>query len=146
MKTCGHCKISKDASEFFRAKKYTDGLQHWCKECQRRARSGLEIPRNHGESKTPLYLHWKAMRWRCSPDNTRHRQWYYSRGIAVCPEWDDWSVFKAWALANGYVEGLTIDRIDNNQGYAPENCQWITLSENVSKARRSARKAAEERG
>ena len=138
VKRCGKCKAKKDESEFFRSKKYSDGLQHWCKECQRRARSGRETHRNHGEAKTALYRHWKAMRWRCSPTNTRHRQWYNNRGITVCSEWDDWAVFKEWALANGYAEGLTIDRIDNDRGYSPGNCQWITLAENVSRARRRA--------
>jgi hypothetical protein len=138
MKLCGHCKVAKDESEFFHSSKYSDGLQHWCKECQRQARSGREVHRNHGGSQTPLYRHWKSMRWRCSPANQRHRKWYFDRGIGVCSEWDVWETFRVWALANGYVDGLTLDRVDNDQGYAPGNCQWITLSENVRKARRES--------
>ena len=135
-KLCRKCGKTKPAEEFFRSAKYTDGLQHWCKECQRFARSGRPTNRNHGESQTPLYRHWKAMHWRCSEKNPRHRQWYYDRSITVCPAWSSWPLFKAWAEENGYQPGLTIDRIDNDKGYSPRNCQWITLAENVSRARR----------
>lgn len=52
----------------------------------------------------------------------------------MCPEWrNDFAVFRAWALANGYADTLTIDRIDNDGNYEPGNCQWLTLSENISK-------------
>lgn len=55
---------------------------------------------------------------------------YGGRGIAVCEEWrTDSNVFCEWALVNGYEEGLTIDRIDNDKGYAPDNCRWTTVTE-----------------
>jgi hypothetical protein len=65
------------------------------------------------------------MRLRCRPQSPkRHR--YYGRGIRVCPEWNDWDTFADFALANGWREGLTIDRIDNDKGYFPGNVRFVT--------------------
>lgn len=80
-----------------------------------------------------LYLIWSGIKGRClNPENNSY-QYYGKRGITVCPEWkDNYSAFKFWAILNGYQEDLTIDRIDNDGNYEPNNCQWLTLSENVS--------------
>lgn len=133
-KVCRHCGETKASTEFFRSAKYSDGLQFWCKECQRRARSGRVEHRNHGESRTKLYRTWKAMRWRCSPANWRHASWYFEKGIYVCPEWDRFLTFQEWALNNGYAPDLSIDRVDDEGPYAPGNCRWITLAENARRA------------
>lgn len=80
------------------------------------------------------------MKSRCG--NTKVPCWkrYGGRGIKVCDEWiNDFAAFRTWALANGYKTGLTIDRIDNDGNYTPENCQWLTLSENSKKVRREER-------
>ena len=87
----------------------------------------------HGMTGTKIYMVWKELRARCERITHRHYKNYGERGIAVCEEWSSFIVFKDWAMANGYVEGLSIDRVDNNKGYHPENCQWITRSENSGK-------------
>ena len=82
-----------------------------------------------------------AMKQRCyNPKNPAYR-WYGRRKISICQEWRDNSkAFYEWALANGYQIGLSIDRIDNNGNYCPEYCQWITRSENSSKAQAKRKK------
>lgn len=70
------------------------------------------------------------MNARCGNPNTRDWKWYGGRGITVAQEWrGTFEKFKEWALANGHAEGLTLDRIDPNQGYSPENCRWVTQVE-----------------
>lgn len=83
----------------------------------------------HGECKTRLYHSWLDMRQRCCNKRNSAYQRYGGRGIFVCNEWDDYLVFKKWALSNGYKNNLTIERIDNDGNYTPSNCKWITLKE-----------------
>ena len=70
------------------------------------------------------------MKERCNnPKNKRFKN-YGARGIKVCDEWEhSFTKFENWAMANGYKAGLSIDRIDNDKGYSPENCKWSTYVE-----------------
>lgn len=90
----------------------------------------------HGESGTRLYNIWGHMKSRCNNPNKKTYRWYGGKGIKVCDQWKDFTNFREWALNNGYKENLTIDRIDSNKNYCPENCQWLTMKENNDKDRR----------
>jgi len=76
----------------------------------------------HGDYKTRLYKIWADMKSRCYYQHNTHFNLYGERGITVCDEWQDYIAFRDWALNNDYYDDLTLDRIDNDKGYAPDNC------------------------
>lgn len=77
-----------------------------------------------------IYNIWKTMKARCNNPKSSYYHLYGGRGIKVCDEWNgDAKSFHDWAIENGYKEGLSIERIDVNKGYNPDNCKWIPLSE-----------------
>ena len=84
---------------------------------------------SHGYSKEPLYMVWKTMRQRCYNPKQHDYKWYGAKGVTVCEAWNDYATFRKWAFENGYKAGLTIDRIDFNREYSPDNCRWITIQE-----------------
>lgn len=98
----------------------------------------IERVRTHGKRKTRLYRIWAQMIQRTTNKNQKDYDYYGERGIAVCKEWrESFDTFEQWAKENGYAENLTIDRKDNNKGYEPGNCHWVTMKEQSRNTRRT---------
>lgn len=94
---------------------------------------GLYFDENGKRSK--LYRVWGHMNERCSSPTSNAYEDYGGRGIRVCKEWKDYKTFHEWAISNGYKEGLSIERVDNDGNYEPSNCKWIPISKQASNRR-----------
>lgn len=90
----------------------------------------------HGESRSRLYCTWVDMKSRCLNGANPRFHRYGGRGIKLCDAWRNYPSFKKWATVSGYADTLTIDRIDNDGDYCPDNCRWVTIQENLRNGRR----------
>lgn len=88
----------------------------------------------HGLSKTRIYSRWAGMMERC---RDKRNKLYGGRGISVCKEWERFENFYEWSMENGYDDTLSLDRIDVNGNYCPENCRWVTATVQANNTRRN---------
>ena len=86
-----------------------------------------EMHLKHGGSGSRLYEIWCGMRKRCNNPNAENYPHYGGRGIQVCPEWENYEIFREWALRSGYDDTLTLERENVNGNYCPDNCTWVPL-------------------
>lgn len=91
--------------------------------------------RTHGQRHTKLYGVWLTMKQRCGNPNVDSFCYYGAEGKTVCEEWQTFENFSKWAIASGYTEGLTIERVDGTKGYFPDNCKWATPKEQANNKR-----------
>lgn len=79
---------------------------------------------------------WRGMRYRCNNPKTNCYHRYGGRGIKVCDEWNNsFNRFMVWAILNGYSDDLTLERVNNNGNYEPDNCTWIPILDQANNRR-----------
>lgn len=89
----------------------------------------------HRESRTRLYIIWCNMKKRCDRQKDPQYKNYGGRGITYCEPWKHYEPFKEWAMKSGYDDKLSLDRIDVNGNYEPDNCRWATASQQMNNRR-----------
>lgn len=95
-----------------------------------RKQNAKKLFTKHGKSGKRIYMIWAGVKTRCYNKTRKYYKYYGGRGITMCDEWkDDFQAFYNWSMSNGYNDNLTIDRIDVNGNYEPNNCRWVTMKQ-----------------
>jgi hypothetical protein len=126
-RTIWKCLCSCGSEAYVHLSALRSGRQTACG-CQRHKPSHL---RTHNEHNSLLYRIYYAMRHRCTSPRNQGYRYYGGKGVSVSSEWSTYEPFRDWSRANGYSEGLTIDRLDSDGDYSPSNCEWVTHAENL---------------
>ena len=106
--------------------------------CKKYENSGHAKHNESHNKKTRLYAVWQSMKERCYNPNSNSRKYYYDKGVKVCDEWrNNYTAFKEWAMNNGYDPNApkwekTLDRIDGNKDYSPDNCRWVNMKVQIA--------------
>ena len=149
MRRCSRCKKIKPLSDYHKDRSRSNSLAWYCKSCRREYgqlyyaanREKIKAQTRHyrTEHATSTYISWQGMLTRCRNPNTKDYKRYGGRGIEVCARWDTW---KGGSLTNFLndlgerPEGSTLDRIDPDGNYEPDNCRWATYSEQTANRRK----------
>ncbi len=136
------CRCECGTEKEIRVYDLVDGCSNGCMSC-RRSRGERNSNYRHGGTaahwQSKLYQVWSAAKSRCCNPKNKDWEFYGGRGILFCEEWLDFGVFQEWAIQNGYREGLELDRQNNDVGYSPANCRFVTHAANSGNRRSSYR-------